>query len=131
MICLPIRDAQSPNTELEPIAAPVLPAMAFIDPDNPLAAEILREAADSYFAACRKMVDTLEALSACDGQNDEQPERRSQLLDEAAERVHFVLIQRDAMQLSGSETFFKDYGVPAEVRSRLGHRQRKGCNPFG
>jgi hypothetical protein len=96
--------------------------MAFIDPDNPLAAEILREAAESYFAACRKMVDSLEALRACDGQNDEQVKRKSQLLDEAAERVHFVLIQREAMQLSWSETFFEDYGVPAEVRSRLGQK---------
>ena len=100
--------------------------MAFIDPDNPLAAEILQEAAEAYFAACRKMVDSLEALRAFDGQNDEHVERRSQLLDEAAKRVHFVLIQRDAMQLSWSETFFEDYGVPAEVRSRLGQRRRKG-----
>jgi hypothetical protein len=96
--------------------------MAFIDPDNPLAAEILREAAESYFAACRKMVDSLETLRACDGQNDEQVKRKSQLLDEAAKRVHFVLIQREAMQLSWSETFFEDYGVPAEVRSRLGQK---------
>ena len=105
--------------------------MAFIDPDNPLAAEILQEAAEAYFAACRKMIDSLEALRAFDravasGAGDGEPvTRRSQLLDEAAERVHFVLIQRDAMQFSWSETFFEDYGVPAEVRARLGKRQRK------
>ena len=33
-----------------------------IDPDNPLAAEIRHEMASAYFAACRKMVDALEAL---------------------------------------------------------------------
>ena len=105
--------------------------MAFIDPDNPLAVEILREAAESYFAACRKMVDSLEALRAFDravassAYDDKQVTRRSQLLDDAAERVYFVLVQRDAMQLSGSATFLDDYGVPAEVVARMGQRQRK------
>ena len=100
----------------------------FIDPDNPLAAGILQEAGEAYFAGCRKMVASLEALSAFDravgssAQDDEQARRRTQLLDEAAERVHFVLIQRDAMQLSRSETFFEDYGVSAEVIARLGQR---------
>jgi hypothetical protein len=103
--------------------------MIFVDPGNPLAAEILQESAEAYFAACRKMVDSLEALSAFDRASplldDEQIARRSNLLDNAVERVHFVLIQRDAMKLSGSETFFEDYGVPAEVRVRLGQQYRK------
>jgi hypothetical protein len=104
-----------------------------IDPDNPLAAEILQEAGEAYFAGCKKMVASLEALSAFDravgssAQDDEQVRRRTQLLDEAAERVHFVVIQRDAMQLSRSETFLDDYGVPAEVRARVGQPLRKNC----
>jgi hypothetical protein len=103
--------------------------MAFIDPDNPLAAEILQETAEAYFAACRKMVASLEALRAFDRAvptstaDDAKIMRRSLLLDEAAERVHFVLIQREAMKLSGHETFFEDYGVPDEVRARLGRRR--------
>jgi hypothetical protein len=103
----------------------------FIDPDNPLAAEILREASEAYLLGCRKMVASLEALRAFDhvvapsAHHGEPVTRRSQFLDDAAERVHFVLIQRDAMQLSRSETFFEDYGVPAEVMARLGQRQRK------
>ena len=102
--------------------------MVFIDPDNPLAVEILQEASQTYFAACRKMVDSLEALRAFDRGvaslvlDAEQIARRSELLDSAAERVHFVLIQRDAMKLTWPETFFEDYGVPAEVRARLGRR---------
>src|SRR5262245_1308494 len=100
--------------------------MAFIDPDNPLTAEILQEAAEPYFAACRKMAESLEALRAFDravaagAQDNEQVTRRSRLIDDAAERVYFVLIQRDAMQFSSSETFFEDYGIPTEVRARLG-----------
>jgi hypothetical protein len=102
--------------------------MVFIDPDNPLAVEILQESGEAYFAACRKMVDSLEALRAFDGAvtspvlDAEQIALRSELLDNAAERVHFVLIQREAMKLSRSETFFEDYEVPAEVRARLGQR---------
>jgi len=38
----------------------------FIDPDNPLAAEILQEAGQAYFAECKRMVASLEALSAFD-----------------------------------------------------------------
>jgi hypothetical protein len=104
--------------------------MVFIDPDNPLAAEILQESGEAYFAACRKMVDSLEELSSFDRElaslvlDDEQIARRSELLDNAAERVHFVLIQREAMKLSRSETFFEDYEVPAEVQARLGQRER-------
>jgi hypothetical protein len=105
--------------------------MAFIDPDNPLAAGILEEAAQTYFAACRKMIDSLEGLRAFDRavglsvQDGEQVTRRSQLVDDAAEWVHFVLIQRDAMKLTWSETFFEDYGVPADVKARLGQPPRK------
>ena len=103
----------------------------FIDPDNPLAAEILQEAGEAYFAGCKKMVAALEALRTFDSavgvvaREEERLARRSQLLDDAAERVYFVLIQRDAMQLSGSETFLDDYGVPAEVIAWMGQRQRK------
>ena len=103
----------------------------FIDPDNPLTAEILQEAGEVYFSACKKMVGSLEALRAFDNavglaaRDDERVARRSQLLDDAAERVYFVLVQRDAMQLSGSETFLDDYGVPAEVKARTGQRERK------
>jgi hypothetical protein len=103
----------------------------FIDPDNPLAAEILKEAGEAYFSGCRRMVASLEALRAFDhvvapsAHDGEHVPPRSQLLDDAAERVHFVLIQRDAMQLSRSATFFEDYGVPAEVIARVGKCQRK------
>ena len=96
--------------------------MVFIDPDNPLAAEILQESGEAYFAACRKMVDSLEELSSFDRElaslvlDDEQIVRRSELLDNAAERVHFVLIQREAMKLSPSETFFEDYEFPPRCK---------------
>ena len=103
----------------------------FIDPDNPLAAEILQEAGEAYFSACKKMVSSLEAPRTFDSamataaRDGAQVARRSQLLDAAAEQVHFVLIQRDAMRLSGSETFLDDYGITAEVIAWMGQRRHK------
>jgi hypothetical protein len=105
--------------------------MSLDDPDNPLAIEIQQETAAAYFAACRKMVDSLEALKAFDravasaAPDHERVRRRTELFEDAAERVYFVVIQREAMKLSVGEEFFKDYGVPDEVRIRLGPRLRK------
>jgi hypothetical protein len=103
----------------------------FVDPDNPLSAEILQEAGEVYFAACKKMVGALEALRAFDKaagptiRDGKQARRRSELLDEAVERVHFVLVQREAMKLSGFETFLEDYGITAEVLARMGQGERE------
>src|SRR5262245_49004867 len=101
------------------------------DPDNPLAIEIRQEMAAFYFAGCKKMVASLEALKAFNPSlvsqllDNAQITRRSELLEEAAERVHFVLIQREAMNLSGHESFFEDYEVPHEVKMQLGKSRRK------
>ena len=105
--------------------------MPLDDPDNLLGIEIRQEMADAYFAACRKMVDALGALEAFDSavaspaRDNKEITRRSELLEEAAERVYFVVIQREAMKLCSRDEFFSDYGIPDEVRKRLGPRQRK------
>jgi hypothetical protein len=104
--------------------------MPLDDPDNPLAIEIRQETAAAYFAACKKMVTSLESLKAFDhafpssSRDDKQITRRSKLLEDAIERVYFVVIQREAMKLSGYEQFFDNYEVPNEVRTRLGTRRR-------
>jgi len=101
------------------------------DPDNPLAVELKQERAAAYFAACRKMVESLEALEAFDHaaaswpRDNAQIKRRLELLEEAAERVFFVIIQREAMKLTALEHFFETYGVPADVRARLGPKRVK------
>ena len=105
--------------------------MPIDDLNNPLAIEIRQEMAAAYFAACRKMVDSLHALKVFDQAlpsstpDDKQTACRSELLEVAAERVHFVLIQREAMRLSRDDNFFEDYGVPDEVKSRLGTKRQK------
>lgn len=101
-----------------------------LDADNPLAVEIRQEMAQAYFAACRKMVDSLEALKTFDraaalsAMNNGQVTRRSELLEEAAERVFFVIIQREAMKFPCFEEFFKDYEIPDEVRAQLGPKRQ-------
>ena len=101
-----------------------------LDSDNPLAIEIRQEMAETYFAACRKMVDSLAALKACDRavasspQDKERSTRRSELLEDAGEQVFFVVIQREAMNLSCFEGFFQDYEIPAEVRTLMRPRRR-------
>ena len=106
--------------------------MSLDDPDNPLAIEIRQEMAAAYFAACKKMVDSLEALKVFDrasglaNRDSKQAKRRTELLDHAVERVFYVVIQREAMKFSGYEEFFEDYEIPEEVRTRLGPRRGKG-----
>jgi hypothetical protein len=98
------------------------------DLDNPLAVEIQQEKAAAYFAACKKMFDSLEALKASDlavssTVDSRQIARRAELLEEARERVYFVVIQREAMKLPTFEQFFDDYEIPDEVRTQLGPKR--------
>jgi hypothetical protein len=99
-----------------------------LDPDNPLAAEIRQEMAHSYFASLRKMIAALDALKQFD-QNSASPTdlphstnslpNRTQLLNSAVERLHFVLIQREAMKLPWHDSFFENYDIPEEVKTHI------------
>ena len=42
---------------------------------------------------------------------------------DAAELVFFFVIQREAMQLPLHDELFDDYGIPAEVRKRMGPKR--------
>ena len=103
------------------------------DPDNPLATEIQQEMASSYFAACRKMVDAIEALKAFDRRNvrvqlepaPAQIVERTQLVAAARERVFYVVIQRESMKVSTFESFFEDYEISDEIRTKLGPAESK------
>lgn len=102
-----------------------------LDRDNPLTVEIRQEMAAAYFGACRKMVDSLEALKSFDRSanltvvDSGQSARRLELVEEAGERVYFVMIQREAMGLRCFEEFFEDYEIPDELRTRLGPKRNK------
>jgi hypothetical protein len=105
--------------------------MPFDGPENPLMVEIQQEMASAYFASCKKMVAALDALKALDQTlasgtpTRDQITRRAELLAEAGERVYYLVIQREAMKLSGYEKFFQDYEIPDEVRKRMGPKPPK------
>src|SRR5689334_9567167 len=102
-----------------------------LDLANPLAVELRQEMAGAYFTECRKMVAALDALKRFDERTEasmlsqEQASRRAELLAEAAERVFFVAIQREAMKLSGYEELFRGYQIPDEVRARMGPKRAR------
>jgi hypothetical protein len=72
-----------------------------------------------WFLAWRllKRFDRAHASAAL---TQDQITRRSELFEKAVERVHFVIIQREALELSGDEAqFFRDYAIPEEIRMHL------------
>lgn len=92
--------------------------------DNPLEIEFLEEKATAYFATVKKMQAALRALSAFDhSENAPLPQHRLELLEEAAERVWFFLVQREAMKLPFYKTIFADFEIPPEVQARIGPKR--------
>jgi hypothetical protein len=52
-------------------------------------------------------------------------EQRQDLLEEARERLWFVVIQREAMGLRRHEVLYEVLSVPPEVRRTMGPRRRR------
>lgn len=99
--------------------------------DNPLLAEILAETASAYFGTIRKMQTALAALSEFDRVSKtnelsgaEKTGLRNELLSEAAEKVWFFVVQREAMKLPYYEELFSDFEIPEEVRRNMGPKNR-------
>ena len=98
--------------------------------DNPLAAELLAEAATAYFSTAKKMAASLKALRDHDqgctvssGSRNEQHRRREEILGEAAEWAWFFVIQREALKLPYYEELFADFDIPDEVWQRMGPKK--------
>src|SRR5438552_1692605 len=95
----------------------------------PLSLEIKQEKAAAYFAICKKMLASIEALQTFDRNLPlrdvtlQQKARRSELLVDAAELVFFFVIQRETMKLPLHDELFDDYGIPEEVRKRMGSKE--------
>jgi len=89
--------------------------------------EILQQKAQTLGNLGRQVELALATLRAFDAgaQGANQEARRSALLDEAAERVWAFMIQREICGLRYWDTVVKDYGIPAEVLSRVGQVRRK------
>jgi hypothetical protein len=99
--------------------------------ENPAAAldyEIAREKASALGRLGRRLEAALAALAAFDAQVDEEGagspvlrrERRDALVAAAGEALWMFIVQREACGLRDSTRAMRDYGVPADVRLRMG-----------
>jgi len=104
-----------------------------------LEAELLREKAGTLSRMAQRLEKALAALDAGQrgglalldpppqsGEKDPRASagrEREKLLDEAAEALWYLIIQRELMGLGGEERVCRDYRVPAAVRARLGVRR--------
>ena len=106
------------------------PLPPWLRAENPAAAldyEIAREKASALGRLGRRLETALAALAAFDAQTDEDAqspamrrERRDALVAAAGEVLWCFIVQREACGLRDSTRAMRDYGVPAEVRLRMG-----------
>ena len=105
--------------------------------ENPAAAldyEIAREKASALGRLGRRLEATLAALAAFDAKSEDEAfaspaarrERRDELVTAAGEVLWCFIVQREACGLRDSARAMRDYGVPAEVRLRMGVFPRSG-----
>ena len=65
------------------------------------------------------METALEAFRKADPAN---PDRRRDLLEEAAEAVWFYILQRESLGLRQNTKALDQFDVPGEIRARIGPR---------
>jgi hypothetical protein len=94
---------------------------------NVLNYEILQQKAQTLGHLGHRVELALATLRAFDAgaQGADREARRSALLDEAAELVWAFMIQRELCGFRYWDAVVKDYGIPAEVLSRVGQIKRK------
>lgn len=86
---------------------------------NPLEYELASERADALGRQGRKVEATLARLAECT--KDEGSEvAREKLLDDAAEAVWALFIQREVCGLRNNRDVIGRYAIPGEVLARLG-----------
>ena len=105
------------------------PLLTWLRTGNPIAAldyEIAREKASALGRLGRRLEAALAALVAFDAQaggeppSSERRKRRDALVAEAGDVLWSFIVQREACGLRDSTRAMRDYGVPAEVRLRMG-----------
>jgi Family of unknown function (DUF6665) len=107
------------------------PLPPWLRAENPAAAldyEIAREKASALGRLGRRLEAALAALAAFDAQTSDEAfvpaavrrERRNALVAEAGEVLWSFIVQREACGLRDSARAMRDYGVPTEVRLRMG-----------
>lgn len=90
--------------------------------------EIAREKASALGRLGRRLEAALAALADFDAQHEDEAsvspairrERREELVASAGEVLWSFIVQREACGLRDSARAMRDYGVPPEVRLRMG-----------
>lgn len=93
--------------------------MASYEADQAVRREIRGEQTSALARAGRALEAALEDLASA-GEAE-----RADALAEAAERLWYMVIQREAMGLVRHEVLFEVYRVPRQVRARMGPRPRR------
>lgn len=89
--------------------------------------DIAQQKADTLGRIGRQVEQALGRLRALPAASDmptDERERRSALLDEAADRVWALMVQREMCGIRHWETAIKDYAIPREVLNRIGRTTR-------
>jgi hypothetical protein len=88
--------------------------------------EIAREKAISLGRLGRRLEAALEAVRAFDaaGARAGRSREREALLAEARTLLWYFVVQREACGLRDSAQLMQDYGVPKDVRARMGFNRR-------
>ena len=103
------------------------PLPPWLNPAAALDYEIAHEKASALGRLGRRLEAALAALAAFDAQTEEafaspaiRRERRNALVADAGEVLWCFIVQREACGLRDSARAMRDYGVPPEVRLRMG-----------
>jgi hypothetical protein len=89
-----------------------------LDKPLPVELELMAEKASALALAAGKLEAALAALAAADqpAAPEATRKRRSELRSEAARRLWYLIVQREAIGLRSHEDVFRLYRIPAEVR---------------
>ena len=82
--------------------------------------ELLQEAAATFARLGRRLERALEALAAFDAGGGGAAEDREALVADAGEALSFYVVQREVMGLHDTEAVLREFGIPREVRMRMG-----------
>ena len=92
--------------------------------------EIEQEKAATLGRVGDRLEAALEALGAAERELSQRPgdgvlrDLRDQQLEQAAEWLWYLVVQREAVGMTSHDALFEAYGVPAQVRRRMGPRKR-------
>ena len=87
--------------------------------------QIRAEKAGALRHAFERLEAALAALAAHDARGGGAGEARRLLLEEAGERLWFIVIQREAMGLRRHDVLYDVLRIPGEVRMAMGPRGRR------